>query len=56
MVNSVLTIKFHVAKAMAMEGEGQAVKLVGTLSEFNESQLGCVSSSASYTIVATLLR
>ncbi len=54
-VTSTLTLQLHVAKAAAKLGAWQATKLVGTLTQHDVQQLGCVAASATIRITATLL-
>jgi hypothetical protein len=50
-----LTIEFRVTKAKGIEGEWRATKLVGTVEQVEDAQLGCVSSNATLSITATIL-
>jgi hypothetical protein len=53
--DSVLTIKFHVTKARAIDGEWRASRLVGTITHYDAAQLGCVTGRATLSMFATLL-
>jgi hypothetical protein len=53
--NSVLTVKFHVTKARAVDGEWRAVKLAGTITQYDAPQLGCVTGRANLSFTANLL-
>ena len=50
-----VTLQLHVAKAAARVGDWLATKLVGTLTQHDAAQFGCVSASATIRITATLL-
>jgi hypothetical protein len=50
-----MVINFHVAHAGVIDGAWRATKLVGTLTQSNPSELGCVSSHATMQIIGTLL-
>lgn len=52
--NTVLTLKFKVTKARALDGEWRAVKLVGTLTQREAPQLGCVSSGVNWRFTGSL--
>jgi len=54
-VTSNLTVSFHVSKAKAIDGAWRASTLVGTFTESNPSQLGCLTSSATYSFTATFV-
>jgi hypothetical protein len=54
-VLTTLTIDFHVTHAKPRFGEWRASKFEGTMTQREDSQLGCVASSADLTIVGTLL-
>lgn len=53
--DSVLTVKFHVTKARAVDGEWRAVKLAGTITQYDAPQLGCVTGRANLSFTANLL-
>jgi hypothetical protein len=50
-----LSISFTVAKAKAGVASWDATKLTGTLTQTEDAQLGCVRSTATYTITASLI-
>jgi hypothetical protein len=52
-VISTATVSFHVTQARAIYGKWVATKLVGTVKQTEASQLGCVSSYATYAITST---
>jgi hypothetical protein len=49
-----LAVRFKVTKARAIDGEWRAVRLVGTLTQREVAQLGCVSSGVNWTFTASL--
>jgi len=54
-VDTILSISFTVAKAKAGVASWSATKLTGTLTQTENAQLGCVRSTATYSITATLI-
>jgi hypothetical protein len=54
-VQSKLTITFQVVRAKVADGEWRATRLVGTIVQTDTPQLGCVGSSATLSITASLL-
>jgi hypothetical protein len=53
--STTMALKFKVTKARAVDGEWRAVKLVGTLTQREVAQLGCVSSGVDWTFTASLV-
>lgn len=50
-----VTLRLRVAKAKSVFGDWRAVKLTGSLTQTEPSQLGCVASSATQSFVARLV-
>jgi hypothetical protein len=54
-ISSTMTLDVHVTKAKAIDGVWKATRLEGTLTQTEPSQLGCVSSGATYSVTVTLV-
>ena len=49
------TFSIRVVKAKAIDGDWRASKLVGTITQYDAPQLGCVTGRATISITLTLI-
>ena len=55
-VTASVTVTIHVTRADAVHDSWQVTKFSGTMSQYASAQLGCTSSSASFTVTGTSLK
>jgi hypothetical protein len=55
-VTASITVKIHATQAGAVHDTWQVTKFSGTMSQYASAQLGCTSSSASFTVTGTSLK